>query len=192
MPGCGTITASIAFDCNNPLQAGAEDNLYIMNREDWLNATIGVNVTNQQIVEAIALLAPATAFTYEGKNNSNVPKYELIKQTYAEVYNHEVNFKIFKVDAATKLELESLAKGSVVVIIENKFKGADGNAAFEIYGADAGLIVTQNIREILNTDTQGAFDLILKSDEASLEPHMPKTLFNTDYATTKAIVTSLL
>lgn len=189
---CGEITKSIDFDCDNPLQAGAEDELIIINRSDWLAATISVNVSNPEVIEDVILEVGKSAYRYEGKNNSNVPKYELIKQQFAEVYNHEVNFKIFKVDADTKLELERLAKGTVVVIVQNKFKGVSGNSAYEVYGADAGLVLTQNLREVTSADNQGAFDAILKSDENSLEPHMPKTFFDTDYATTKAKVDALI
>jgi hypothetical protein len=188
---CGTITSNLSVNCTNPLQAGAEDTLYLINREDWLDAAITYNVTNTEIIENIVLASGIVAYTYQGKNNSVVPKYELVKQTYAEVYNHEINFKVFDVSPSAKEQLELLAKGQMVAIVQNKYKGTDGNAAFEVYGADAGLVCTQNIREVSSTDTGGAFDLILKSDETAMEPHMPKSVFITDYATTKAIVEGL-
>ena len=53
---CGLITKSINFDCDNPLQAGAEDELIIINRSDWLNAVISVNVTNNVTTEDHALI----------------------------------------------------------------------------------------------------------------------------------------
>ena len=98
---------------------------------------------------------------------------------------------MFAISPTIKDQLEKLAKGEVVAIIQNKFKGASGASCFEVYGADAGLHLTQNVRE-LNSDIRGAFDLILKSNEKSLEPHMPKSLYLTDYATTKAIVDAIL
>ena len=188
---CGTITSNLSVNCSNPLQAGAEDTLYLINREDWLDAAITLNGTNDQIIENIVLASGKVAYTYQGKNNSIVPKYELVKQTYAEVYNHEINLKVFDVSPTAKEQLELLAKGQMVAIVHNKYKGTSGNAAFEVYGADAGLVCTQNIREVSPTDTGGAFYLILKSDETAMEPHMPKTVFITDYATTKAIVEGL-
>lgn len=189
---CGEITQNLEFDCDFPLQAGAEDRLILINRQDWEDAVIDVNITNTQIIENIVLAGAKTGFVYEGKNNSNAPKFELIKKEFSEVYNHEINFKIFSVNADAKKELEALAKGTVVAIVQNKFKGVDGESSFEVYGSGSGLVLTQNIREIQGDATQGAFDAILKSDEKSLEPHMPNTLFNTDFATTKAIVDSLL
>jgi hypothetical protein len=188
---CGTITSNLSVNCTNPLQAGAEDTLYLINREDWLDAAITYNVTNTEIIENIVLASGIVAYTYQGKNNSVVPKYELVKQPYAEFYNHEINFKVFDVSPSAKEQLELLAKGQMVAIVQNKYKGTDGNAAFEVYGAQGGLVCTQNVREVSSTDTGGAFDLILKSDETAMEPHMPKTIFITDYSTTKALVEGL-
>lgn len=187
---CGKIAANVAANCANPLQSGVEDSLTIINRDDWLNAAIGLNA-DPQIIESIVLAMGITGFLYQGKNNSNIPKYEFIKQTFSEVYNHEINFKVFDVNPTVKAELEAMAKGSFVVIVSNKFHGEGGNAAFEVYGADAGLTLSQNIREINNVENGGAFDLILKSDDTALEPHMPKTLFLTSYAISKAIVDGL-
>lgn len=188
---CGTISANIGVNCDNPLQAGAEDTLVLINRADWLNATLTLNSTNPQIIEAITLPSGTTGYSYQGKNNSVIPRYEFIKNTFSEDYNHEINFKIFDVSPTIKEQLEKLAKGSMVAIVMNKYKGTGGNAAFEVYGADAGLVLTQNVREISTVETGGAFDLILKSSETALEPHLPKTIFLNDYATSKAIVDGL-
>ena len=189
---CGKITKSLDINCDDPLQAGAEDQLILINRDDWLGATITYNTLNKQIIENVVLASGIVAFSYQGKNNSIGPKYEFIKQTFAEVYNHEINFKVFNVSPDSKQELEAMAKGTMVAIVNNKYKGTDGNAAYEVYGADSGLVMSQNIRDLINQENQGAFDVIIKSDENSLEPHMPKTFFITDLATTKAIVDGLL
>jgi len=192
MSVCGDITEDLGFNCPNPLQAGTNDELTVINWTDWEDAVLVKNGSNPNIIEDIQLPSGATAFTYTGKNNSNAPKMELIKSQFNENYNHEINFKIFQIDAAAKKQLELLDKGRVVCIVNNKHKGASGDTAFEIFGGDAGMITSQNLREGNNIELGGAFDVILKSDELSLEPFLPKTLFKTDFATTKAIVQSLL
>lgn len=189
---CGKLSGSLTINCDNPLQAGTEDTLVLVNWEDWLDAALTLNVSNEQIIEDIILPSGTIAYTMEGKNNSIAPKFELIKQPYAEVYNHELNYKVFGVNAAAKAQLEKKAKGRFVAIVYNKYKGASGESAFEVYGADAGLVVTQMIRDVNSQDTQGAFDIILKTSEQSMEPHMPKTLYITSYAATKALVEGLL
>lgn len=107
---CGKISAGLTIDCDSPLQAGAEDQLILINRDDWLDAAVTYNVTNPQIIEAVVLASGVTAYSYQGKNNSIAPKYEFIKQTYAEVYNHEINFKVFNVDPVAKEQLEKWLK----------------------------------------------------------------------------------
>lgn len=188
---CGQISANIAANCNTPLQPGTEVVMTLINREDWLTAAITYNGSNTEIIENVVLASGVTGYSYTGIGKSLVPKYELVKGAYSELYNHEVNLKVFDVSPTAKAQLELLAKGQVVAIIENKYKGTSGDSAFEVYGADSGLVCTQLLREVTSTDTSGAFDIILKSDEGSLEPHMPNTFFKTDYATTKAIVNGL-
>jgi len=189
---CGKISSNVSIDCDNPLQAGAEDTLILINYDDWQSSDITYNVANPQIIENVVLPSGVTGYSYQGKNNSIAPKYEFIKQTFAEVYNHEINFKVFDVAPAAKAQLELMAKGSMVAIVNNKFKGASGNAAYEVYGTNAGLVMSQNIRDLINQENQGAFDVIIKSSETALEPHMPKTFFITNLATTKAIVDGLV
>lgn len=189
MPNCGQISANILIDCNNPMTGGVNDRLILINKVDWDLATLAGTPT---LITGITLPTGSVAYQYEGKNNSVEPRAQLVKQRYAEVYDHEVMFKVFKADAATKAQLELLAKGKVVAIIENNYKGASGAAAFEVYGIDTGLYVQDLERTLADVDTQGAFAITLRTSDQSKESHLPATLYDTDYATTKAIVDGLL
>lgn len=189
MSTCGQISSNITIDCSNPLSGGANDRLVLINKDDWDEATLTGTST---LITGITLATGATAFSYEGKNNSVEPRQALVKQRYAEVYDHEAMFKVFKADAATKAQLELLAKGKVVAIVENNWKGAAGAGAFEVYGADTGLFVQELERALADADTQGAFNVVLRTSEQSKESHLPATLFLTSYAITKAIVDGLL
>lgn len=189
---CGKISASVAIDCDNPLVAGANDRLILINKEDWDNGTITPNVSNSELIEGITLPSGTDAYYFEGKNDSVEPKQTLVKQRYAEVYDHEVIFKVFKADAATKQQLEKMVKGKFVAIIENNFKGSSGNSCFEIYGYDVGLQVMEMERVIMDAETQGAFNITLRTPENIKEAHLPKTLYITSYAATKAVVDALL
>lgn len=188
MANCADIAANIGINCDNPLQAGAEDMMVVIPRTDWLNASQTLNGTNTEIIENIVLASGVTGFSYQGINKSILPKQELVPSAFSKNYKHEVSFKVFNLNPTIKKELEALAKSLVVVIIANKYKGTGGNAAFEVYGADAGLDLTQNIRDIGNAELGGAFDLILTTSE---EPHLPKTLFITSYAASKVVFDSL-
>lgn len=188
---CGKITKNESPLCDTPLQGGSEDKIVLFNWDEWKEFTISRNVDNPQVIEDIVMGSGVTGYLMEGKNNSVLPKTTYIKQRFSEVFDHELNYKIFTIDGETKSELEKKVKGRFVAVVENKFKGTDGDSAFEIYGADAGLVVTALTRDPNSSDTQGAFDIILKTDEFSKEPHLPSSLFDTDYNTSKAVFDSL-
>jgi len=131
-PVCGSLTADLLQDCDNPMIAGARDRLILINLDEILSVTKNANPL---IVEDITLIpGGAEAFQVDGKNNSNEPGFALVKKDFAEVYEHSVKFKVFTNDGATKTQLEAMAKGRVVAIVENNHLGPAGNSAFEIYG----------------------------------------------------------
>src|SRR3990167_767211 len=187
---CGSISASIVPDCDNPMVAGADDVLILVNKADIDSVT--KNGANPLIIEDMLLASGTSAYSYTGKNNSNEPSHVLVRKDFAEVYEHTIKFKVFKNDGATKKQLEELAAGRVVAIVLNNHRGAAGNSAYEIYGLDSGLILTAHSRNVADDATQGAYDLELKSSPKALEPHVPATFYITSFAATKAIVDGLV
>lgn len=189
---CAKISASVAVNCDNPIQGGTKDVLYLFNFDDILDATLTRNGSNSQIIEDILLGSGITGYSFEGINSSTLPKNTFVKGRFLGAFDHEVNFKIWDLTPAIKEELEKMAKGRFVAIVENNYKGTAGNAAFEIYGLDSGLVLEAMERDPANADTQGAYDVTLKSSEQSREPHLPATFFNTSYANSKALVEALI
>ena len=192
MSTCGQISASVVLDCDNVMVAGANDRLVLINKDDWDLATITPDGANAELITGIDLASGTDAYYFEGKNYSTEPKQTLVKQRYSEVFDHEIIFKVFKSNAATKVQIEALVKGKFVAIIENNFRGAAGDSAFEIYGYDVGLQTMELERAIMDADTQGAYNITLRTPDDIKEGHLPKTLFLTSYAITKAIVDALL
>lgn len=192
MSTCGKITANVVIDCDNPMVAGNGDILTLINKEDWDEAVISRDPANDQLITGITLATGDIGYKFEGKNSSIEPTQKLVKLKYSEVYDHEVSCKAFKADAATKDQLEKLAAGKVVAIVENLHKGAGGSSAFEVYGDEIGLELQELERVLADADTQSAFSLVLRTPEIAKEAHLPASLFLTDYATTKAIVDGLV
>jgi len=188
---CGNITASYGFDCANPLQGGTADRAYIMNYEDWRAATLGFAVNNL-VIESIVLAGLAKAFYVDGKNNSNAPSFQLVKQTYADVYDHMFNFLVFDLANDKKKALNDMVGGKYVVIFENNFRGNSAEATFEVLGANAGMEFKTLTRNPLDNDNQGAYVINMGTQETGKEPFMPYSFFDTDYATTKAALEALL
>ncbi len=186
---CKYIDAGTTPSCDSKLYGGVEDALYLINREDI--ATITRNVTNPQIIEAITLLSGKVAYKFTGKNNSSNTRFEMVKKTYDRFYKHFVDFLVFDISPTGFKLIEQLAEADLVAIVINKYKGTDGSPAIKIYGLDQGLradTITQNMTD----DNEGAIPVTLSSDDKELEPHAPSALFKTDYATSLALITSLL
>lgn len=193
MPECANITENLELDCDKPLQGGTRDKMVLMNYDDWINAVITPNVTNSNVYESIVLASGTIGYKVEGQNNSNTPKPTFKRGKYTGAFDHEVKFLVFTIDPATKVQIEKMAKGRLVAIVENNHKGTAGESSFEVYGAGAGLIVPDGgiTRDPVSTDDQGAYQVTLKSSEVSLEAKLPASIFLTDYATSKAIFDSL-
>ena len=190
MSDCGKITASIYQDCDNPIVGGTKDRLILMNLIDVESYT--EELLNPIIITALTLVSGAVAYEIEGKNNSNRPLSELVRGAYSEAWAHQADFIAFKTDGATKKQVEYMAQGRMVAIIERNYKGSAGNSAFEVYGLDSGLIMTEGRSDLADADTMGAFNIVLRSQETSLEKHLPRAFFDTSYAVTKAKVDALL
>ena len=192
MSNCGQISANVLIDCDNPMIGGANDRLVILNKDDWDAATITRDGANNQLITDIVLATGADAYNFEGKNHSVEPSQTLVKQRYAEVYDHQVDFKVFGANAAVKAQLENLVKGNFVAIIQNNYKGASGSACFEVYGEEVGMEIQELARIISDAETQGAFSIVMKTPEEVKEGHLPATLFDTSFAATKAVVDALI
>ncbi len=187
---CGEITDGNEPDCDFPLVGGADDRLILINESDIESVTR--DITNKKLIVGITLASGKTGFVFQGKNNSNEPRQALVEQRYSEVYDHEVIFKAFGVLPDDKTQLEKMAKGRMVAIVENNFRGEDGKAAFEMYGLAVGLKVRELERIGADTETQGAYNIVLRTPDEIKEPNLPNSIWLTSYAVTKALVDALL
>jgi len=187
---CGKISAGLAPDCDFPIMGGTTEDLILINYEDIESVTR--NVTNKQIIEAITILSTTHGFKFEGKNESLEPQANLVKQRYADAYDHEVMFVVFLNTPVAKAQIEAMVGGKLVAVVSNKHKNSAGDTSFEVYGLGVGLYVMELSRIVVDADTQGAYKIILRTPENSKEANLPNPLFITDYATTKAVVDGLL
>lgn len=191
MATCDNINADILYDCDNPPSGGANDRLILFNYDD-INGNVTIDPSNKIIFTNITLASGKRGYVFEGLNNSNEPRSEMIKGRYVNGYDHEVMFKVFLNSPAAKAQLQRLDGAKVVALVQNNHKGEDGNAAFEIYGYETGLRLQELTRTIADAETQGAYNVVIRNDEVSRPSSLPQTLWDTDFATTKAIVDSLI
>jgi hypothetical protein len=195
MSACTGITASILINCDEPLVVGTKDVLYLVNRDeidDIAFETILPTGSNRLVI-SMTLVASKYIYKIEGRNNSNEPSSTLRKGRYFDTYEHKVAFKVFDNSPETKSQLESMVqKGNLVAIIENNYRGGGDTSAFEIYGFNAGLEITECSRVINDNDTQGAYSLVLKTPDQQGEPHLPYSMLAGDYTATKVMLNGLL
>ena len=189
-PACGLIAGGIAVNCTPKLVGGANDRLILINFDDI--ASLTPDVGNPNLYTAITLAATKVAYVFEGKQQSVEPSHALVKTRYSIGHDHIVQFKAFNNSPSVKVVLDAMVEGRFLAIIENNFKGTSGNAAFELYGVDAGLYVEVMERNVADSETLGAYNIQLKSGEFGKEGHVPSSLWDTDYVTTKALVDALL
>lgn len=186
---CPGINADAFLNCTKPLTNGVKDVLYLFNYADI--ATITEDGSNPNLIEGLTLGVGAKIYRFEGRNNSIDPRSALVKGRYSVTFDHELVFKMFNIETATKQQLEYMCNTKVVAIVENNFAGITGTVPFEIYGLRTGLEMTALERIVNDTETQGAYNCTLATSEQIKEPYLPATLFDTDYATTKAIISAL-
>lgn len=182
---CGLVGANQGPDCDFPLVGGADDRLYLYNFSEIAGYTL--NATNKEIVEAITMVALKKGFSYDGQNYSTQPRWRYVEGPFAGAFEHEVEFLVFNYTGAIKKELLALSKAKLVAVTLSNFRGDDGDAAYHIFGSQAGMKVVE-MEQDFNSDIQGAIRVKIKSNPKGLEGSIPKSVFITDYATTNTMV----
>jgi hypothetical protein len=187
---CANINQNILLDCAKRISAGANDNLYLINYDEVAGFT--PDNLNPNLITAIALASGGFIYKFQGQNDSVEPRSVLVETRYTKNYDHEVLFKVFDNTAEIKDQIDRLAQGRVIAIVENNFAGSDDATKFEIYGLKAGLLLRAAERIVADQETQGAYNLTLRSSDQSKEPNLPATFFDTSITVTRGIINSLL
>jgi hypothetical protein len=178
-------------DCDNLPPGGTNARLILMNIDeiDGFTEDGNLNVTD------IDMAAGAFAYEFLGFRNDMKKSEEVIKpEVGIPKFKHNVGFVVYENTQIQKNNVEKIARGRFVAIVENR--GKDANA-FEIVGKAVGLeIVAGPIR---NAHESGGFFVLSLStpdDQGELEPQLPQTLLvagsGTPYQANLAFIESLL
>lgn len=165
---CGQISQNFVRDCDNKPVGGVKSRLYIINQDDV--ATVTYDVTNPLVVTAMTLKSTKQAWTWDVYKRGHKPKATQKDTDYSVNYQHELVTYIPDWDNSTKAQVEQLANGYYVVIVENLQN--TGDARFEIYGLSAGIRSQDGaVRDL--AANEGVFTLTLGNDADQFEPHLP-------------------
>lgn len=186
MPDCtGNLTADILFDCANAPIGGIEQNIVLINKDDIDVSTTTIDGTNRILVTNLQLKPDTTGYMLEGVKQSNGKAWELVKKENApDKFKHTFSGVVFNPSAANKQQADELSKGAkYIAVVEQVWKGEDSVDAFEVLGLKSGLELLTMTNNSKENDNMIVFEL--SSADGFEETTMPKTLLETDYATTK-------
>src|SRR5690606_37111342 len=167
--------------------AGAEMFAYAFNRRDINNVTY--DQSNPRLVTAITLASGAKAYKIENFKKEIDAGFDLVtSDTNIDKFNQYVKFEAWGIDSDTVKALDELS--DLVIIVERKNKGADGDGAFQIYGLQTGLYKSSDTMRANTASGKRIIELTNQAEEESTVSY--HVFFDTDYATTKAAVEALL
>lgn len=184
--GCGEITLGSAYNCDDPLQGSTKPRVIIFNKDDIAGYTIGAT---PGLITAITLKSGKSGYAFEGFKNSNTPSSEKLSSASGQpLFKHIVDFFIYENSQIQKNNIEKLAAGKFVIIIQNAKENAD---AFEVFGIGNGVELADGVVNNKN-ENNGAYHLIMNTAENQGEAKLPQTFFITSYAASLAAIEALL
>lgn len=185
---CGTLAGNITANCDNPIVAGVGNTAYIINYDDWQEATVTAAGDNPLELTALTLASGDNIFKIETvAANAIRPRYDIARESGLVRFKHYVELRVERDDVATKEQVLQLNLGRFVIIV---FTNSE---QIEVLGADAGLTVEAAEQRNFYAN-QGSFLITFSSDDETLEPFIPKSYVGSsspyDFATAKADITS--
>lgn len=180
------ISANIINDCTNQPTAGLEQVVYAFNRSE-LSGT--KDTTNPNLMTALSVAIGKQGYKIQGyKKTANAGFDFEADDTMPERYPQFFSSIIWGIDAATVQALNDL--NDIVVVVENKNPGKDGDGKFEIYGFDTGLYKTSLTKR--SNDNGGTFSLEMGSLEGEAPTRSHYVLYDTSTAATRDALIALL
>lgn len=179
----------IGAECGKNTTSGAKDDVILIpfSVVDKTASTITDNV-----IESLVLSNGKKAFKFSTYGKSlNEAGATFAKGTYRNSWTHAVPLRIFIKNEEAKKFVNTFGDGAkVMVLLKNNDTGTDHAVAYELYGWDNGLELNESANTIALTDGI-VYSLGLASAEGEGEGSLPKSVFDTDIATTETMIASL-
>lgn len=186
------LAADLAASCSVKTVKGIKAHGYIMNYDDIDFESCARDAANPNIIKSLILKTGKKAYKMyvPGKSPYTGTKKSMVAGTYRNRFNKDVSIVILDngPDVSHNI-IDQLANGTFVIVLENKFAGADGKNSFEIYGYEAGMSATALEDDKYSDDTEGGWLATLQEENA---PTSGLFLYNESLSATRTSLESLV
>jgi hypothetical protein len=187
--GCqGCIAKTIVSDCTTSKIGALEVIAWVFNRRD-INITFSSVSDKENQITTISNASTKKGYTFTGvKKLLNAGHDIVVADDRPNKYTHHFMCQIFETlteDIRNGDDLDDL-----VVFVEQKDKNTGGDGTFIGYGCKNGLYKLSDTQRA--NDVNGARVIELASLAGQEEPYSRYIFLATDYATTKALLTTLI
>ncbi|GEM_PF-2434216 len=184
------ISSDILFNCQQKPIRGQLNEVILLPKGDIDLSNCSFNGSNHMIIEAIQMNSQKRGYSYTGEATMISSDKGLVRDENGAKYRHRVPFIVYANLPTTKKELDALANYpyGYVAILKQNYKGASGNAKYEVFGWDTGLRLTV----LDDTEGRNQYNIELATMEGFEEPHLPRNFYITSEAVTDAAVAALL
>ena len=176
------IASNILLDCDNAPSQGIETRVVLINRADINRSTFATAVDGSVDFDLNVL---TTGYLLEGVKQINSYNATVtIDDATVNKVAHAFVGRIYNISTASRTFINSLINGAnLVAVVEKLAKGEDDEFAYQVLGYHNGLYLSEGVENSAEND--GAFTFTLASSPLALEPRMPYTFLDTNYATSK-------
>ena len=186
------LAADLVASCENSSVAGLRNNGYIINFDDIDFDATSRDESNSNIITTLALKTGKKAHRMyvPGKTPFTGTNKSMTDGTYRKKFTKSVSIVVLDngPDVVNDI-INPLANGTFVVVLENKYGGADGKNTFEVYGFEQGLTATALSDDKYSEETDGGWSATLEESSA---PSAGIYLYGTSLSATRAALASLV
>lgn len=182
----GEIVKDIVSDCSTQGVGGLEQVAYLINRVDFEPT---FDITNPNKITDVATALGTKAYKLTGAMKGFDAGFDRVKEEgFADSFTHFFSFKQFEVSAEDIANVDGM--DDCVLIVETKNKPTDADGTFVALGVGSGLHITTDTKRFNTTNGARALEMATNAGEG--ERYSQYNVLDTDYATTKALIESLL
>lgn len=184
-----TITACLGESCEHIPTPGIEQYAWIFNKQD-IESFNWDEPTRPNTSTEITLKEDAVGYQIMNVGQSfNGTQSEATVDDYGTSWTDTFVFAAPK-SIANSLQIEKIANGKFVVVIETSYEGADGDSQFQILGAKHGLKLSAGTLDPYG-DSKGRYSITLTAENEPMSARYLQHVDGESKIDTKAYLNSL-